>query len=201
MNQKRFVSIALIVLIVVLAGVVGYFVFNISNPQSAQAKGLTAELKRIAKEPSGDYIQVTISELINNIDKYNGQKVSVRGNYEKVAENRGYPQCVQTGTGENPKLIDNYVQYPSTWGIWEQKLDPTVRFSVKVAGQNGIDIGTKPLFNENEEIELRGIARAATVEDSCNRDIRSKSIYLQIDVNIVPIPEKSEPENPPTSPN
>jgi hypothetical protein len=140
-------------------------------------------------EKISEYQAVTIKELINDTTKYNGQKILVRGKFTDMTI-RPVPMCIPIGTGENPEIREEYKTYPSTWGISSQDGE----IGVVVIDENNIQISTLPNYKEGQEIELKGMARSTTVADFCNRDIRYKSVYIEvnakdIDITLKPLPK------------
>ena len=127
-------------------------------------------------------IIVTIKELIIDTTKYDGQNILVRGKFTDM-RNRPITQCEPIGTGINPEIREGYAIYPSTWGISNQGGE----IGVDVIDENGVYDSTVPNYKEGQEIELRGIAKSTTVADNCNRDIRYKSVYIEIDTKDIDI--------------
>jgi hypothetical protein len=141
-----------------------------------------------------EYQTVTIKELISDTTKYNGQEILVRGKFTDM-RNRPIPMCEPIGTGLNPEIREGYKTYLSTWGISNQDGE----IGVDVIDENAVHISTMPNYKEGQEIELIGIAKSTTVADNCNRDIRYKSVYIEIDakdidITLKPLP-KTLPEN------
>ena len=144
------------------------------------------------KDVSGpaEYQTVTIKDLISDTTKYGGQKILVVGRFTDMSS-RSIPQCVPVGTGVNPETRDIYRTYLSTWGISDQD----GKISVDVIDENGVHDSTMPNYKEGQEIELRGIARATTVADYCSRDIRYKSVYIEVNANDIDITSKPLPKS------
>ncbi|TSA46448.1 hypothetical protein D4R51_00050 [bacterium] len=189
------VLLIFVVLLVLITGAV--FIFDFFDPQNVQARALTNELRKVVKEPLGEYTKVSIGELINDIDKYEGKKVSVTGNYQETSNavtTRYCPPIEQKL--ENLKVVENYLRYGSRWSILERKQNSNIEeyftLPVDVKNNKGVGIGTLPLFKDREEIELRGTVMTALITDDCSPGIKSKSVFLRIDVSTVPIPEKPE---------
>jgi hypothetical protein len=106
--------------------------------------------------------------------------------------NRPVPMCIPSGTGLNPKIKENYKTYPSTWGI----ASPDGEIGIGVIDENNVHISTKPNYREGQEIELKGVAKSTTVADSCSKDVRYKSVYIEVrarDDNVISIPLPKSP--------
>ena len=152
--------------------------------------GCSQQIKDVEK-PAG-YQMVTIKELISDTTKYDGQKISVVGKFTDMRY-RPTPECIAVGTGENPEIREAYKTYPSSWGISNQDGE----IGLDVIDENGVHISTMPNYKEGQEIELKGIARSTTVADNCNRDIRYRSVYIEVNVEDVAITLKPSPETSP----
>lgn len=150
-----------------------------------------AEFQRTPKGAT-EYQTVTIKELISSIDQYDGKNVLVGGKFTNRTGigRRPLPMCMPTGTGLFPKIKESYKIYPSTWGVSSQ--DGII--GINVIDENGTRISTKPNYEEGQEIELRGMAKFATVADYCSRDIRYKSVYVEVSVRNVDIALKLSPK-------
>lgn len=141
-------------------------------------------------ERTSEYQTVTIKGLISYSNQYDGKNILVRGKFTDMT-NMPVPMCVPTGTGINPEIREGYKTYPSTWGISNQDGE----IGVDVIDENGIHISTKPNYREGQEIELKGTAKFTTVADSCSKDIRYKSIYIEVNARDVDITLKPLPKN------
>lgn len=126
-------------------------------------------------DDKGEYKAVTIKELLSDMISYDGQKVLVKGKYVIFGASGGHPACIQMGTGENPTILDVYQRYRHYWGIADQDGEISV-----VTHDNGVEINTKPNYEEGQEIELKGIVRYVTIASDCDRDVRYKSIYFRV---------------------
>ncbi len=138
---------------------------------------------------TSDYTPVTIGELIGNTTKYDGQKVEVSGTYTVII--LGRPACIPVETNKSIEIREDYEIFSSGWGI----SDDNGIISVVVISDSGVQIGSLPNYGEDEEIELRGVARAATVKNYCWPYIRYKSVYIEvnasdIDVDLKPLPSQ-----------
>lgn len=171
MIQKALIITVAIVILIAIGTVASYL---------ALKQGDGTLVKR------GEYKTITIKELIDNTAKYDGQKILVKGKYTDMT-NRPAPDCIPVGTGQNPEIRERYKTYPSTWGISDQNGE----IGVKVIDERGVQISALPNYKENQEIELKGIARPTTVADKCNLDIRYKSVYIEVDVKDIDITLKS----------
>ncbi len=143
---------------------------------------------RDIKKPT-DYQTVSIKELISNTTKYDGQKILVRGKFTDMRK-RPIPMCVPIGTGESPEIRESYKTYPSTWGVFNQDGE----IGVDVIDENGVQISTMPNYKEGQKIELRGIVRSTTVADYCDRDIRYRSVYIEVNIKDIDITLKPSPK-------
>lgn len=146
------------------------------------------------KTPEGmtEYQSVTIKELIGFADQYDGKNILVKGKFTDMT-NRAVPMCMPTGTGLFPQ-IKGYKTYPSNWSISNQDGE----IGIDVIDENSVHTSTMPNYKEGQEIELRGVAKSTTVADSCSRDIRFKSVYIEVrakdvDMTLTPSP-KTLPE-------
>jgi hypothetical protein len=142
-----------------------------------------------ASKQSSEYKTVTIQELITNIDEYNEKNVYIRGKFTGLNV-KPIPQCIPIGTGENPEIRENYMAYPATWGVFNQDGE----ISVVVIGENDVRIGTLPNYVKDRDIALKGTIKSTTISDYCNRDIRNKSLYIElspkdIDITLKPLPD------------
>ncbi|MBD3203846.1 hypothetical protein GF327_06100 [Candidatus Woesearchaeota archaeon] len=149
--------------------------------------GCIQQIKDTEKQEG--YQAVTIKELINDTTKYDGQKVSVMGEFTDM-RGKLIPECVPIGTGENPEIREEYKVYPSVWGISNQHGE----IGVDVVDENGVHISTMPDYKEGQEIELKGTIRSTTVADYCDKDIRYKSMYIEVnakdvDIRLKPLPK------------
>lgn len=142
-------------------------------------------------EKTSTYQAVTVKELIRFSDQYDGKMISVRGKFTAMI-NRGVTDCWPVGTGNNPEIKESYRPYVSAWGIYDK--DGTI--GIEVYDENGVYIGTLPNYKENKEIELKGIAKSTTVEDQCNRDVRYKSVYIEVATRDIDITLKPSPPPP-----
>ena len=148
------------------------------------------------KTPEGavEYQAVTIKDLIGSANQYDGKNILVKGKFTDMT-NRPVPMCVPSGIGLFPKIKEGYKTYPSTWGISNQDGE----IGIDVIDENGVHVSTKPNYKEGQEIELRGMVKSTTVADSCSKDIRYKSVYIEvnardIDITLKPLP-KTLPED------
>jgi len=132
-------------------------------------------------EEISEYQTVTVRELISDTTAYDGQKILVKGKY--VQGPWPVPSCMPKGTGENPEIREGYAFYRvCRWGI--KGLDGFGLIGVRETGQGS---GVLPNYERQQEIELKGIARATTIETYCNRDIRHRSVYIEVDVKDIDI--------------
>lgn len=120
---------------------------------------------------SSQYRSVTVSELTGNTTDYDGQKITVKGLY--VSGPWPVPACMPTGTGANPVIREEYQFSRTPWAI--SGLD-----GIGLVGVTLSQGATIPEWKYHQEIELRGIARAGTIEDYCNRDVRYRTTTLEI---------------------
>lgn len=143
------------------------------------------------RTPEGtvEHQAVTIKELIGSADQYDGKNILIKGKFTDMT-NRPVPMCEPTGTGLFPKIREGYKIYPSTWGISNQDGE----IGIDVIDENGVHVSTKPNYIEGQEIELKGVAKSTTVADSCSKDIRYKSVYLEVNAGDVDITLKSLPK-------
>jgi len=131
---------------------------------------------------TSEYTPVTIGELIGNTTKYDGQKVEVTGEYINLYP-WAQPGCVPVGKNRSPEIREVYHVCPSVWGIY----DIDGRIGVAVIASNGVEICNPPNYDKDEEIVLRGIARATTVPDYCFPYIRFRSIYIEVNASDIDI--------------
>ena len=125
---------------------------------------------------ASEYQTVTIRELVSDTTAYDGQKVLVRGEFRDMS-GRPIPACEPTGTGKDPEIRESYRIYYRSWGV----SDVSGTVGVRVIDKNGVGISRPlPNYEEGQQIELRGIARASTVQATCNRDVRYRSLYLEV---------------------
>ncbi len=147
-------------------------------------------------EETSEYQMVTVEELTNNTTAYDGQKILVRGKYKEVLA-WPVPACIPIGTGENPKIIEGYTPYQSEWGI--SGSDGFGFIGVEVISESGWYHGGIPNYDKGQEIVLKGIARAITIQEYCNRDIRIRSVYIEVNERDIDITSESPPKTKPES--
>ena len=147
-------------------------------------------------EKSANYQIVAIKELISDIAKYDGQKILIKG---KFTDRRDKPildrMCTGSRAEKKPEIREEYRAYSSTWGIYDQ--DEII--AVIVIDKSGRHISTMPNYKEGQEIKLKGIVRSATVGDYCNKNIRYRSVYIEVNPKDIDITLKPLPSVPPES--
>ena len=143
---------------------------------------------------STEYQTVTFDELTSDTTAYDGQKILIRGKY--VEGPWGVPQCIPRGTGENPEIIEGYAFYQGgSWALANP--DGYGLLGVEVVDDRGTHNHTTPNYERDQRIALRGIARATTFEDPCDRDKRYKTVYIEVNEKDIDITLKPPPPHPP----
>lgn len=139
-----------------------------------------------------EYQPVTIDELIANTSVYDGQKVTVTGEYidlDKFHCNMiepvpllGEEECT------NPPYVDKYSPYfVGPWGISSGGSEGNI---VAFIFQCDADECEPPDFKEGQEIEVRGVVEA-TVFIGCDCEcVKCRSLFIAPatpkDVTIIP---------------
>ena len=202
-TERGFTPVIILVGILIAALTVGggYYFFKVKTPTQ---KACTLEAKicpdgtgvgrsgpncEFASCPSlkdSDFEEVTIKQLFENRDKYNGKKVKVKGEY-RVLSGRARPmvECMPSGNGKNPQIIESNI-ITTTWGI----SDGLNELGVDAIDQSGVRNSTLPNYNKGQEIQLEGLARTSIVNNDCNLDIRYKVIYLEVKAEDIDITVK-----------
>ncbi len=214
-KQKGFAPIIILIgiLILVLAGGAAYYYFKIRTPEArfctmdakicpdGSAVGRSGSNCEFAPCPSSPpasgsaevFESVTINQLVTNMNKFENKNVSVKGIYAEMPTIT--VMCVPTASGSAPRISEEYQLYPTTWVITKG----SDILGVKVLDKNNAINSTLPNYKIREEIELKGIARTATVPAPCSSNVRHKSVYLEVKEEDVNITLKPLPQNPPTS--
>jgi len=135
-----------------------------------------------------EYKEVTIKDVLSNMNAYDGQKIIVKGRYVLIEHREPRPACIQHGTGINPTILNVYKVAMQNWGISDSH-----RKIAAVLYSNGAEINTHLNYADGQEITLKGTARYMTIPTACNRDVHYESIYLRVDpkdvdVNLKPLP-------------
>ncbi len=132
--------------------------------------------------------EVSIGEVVSDRlgeGEHEGNRILVSGIYRKQEFPR--PMCVPTGTGEDPEITENYKVFPSRWMI----VGDGKMLGVMVL-DGAIQVSTLPQYEEGQSISLEGVVRYATVVRPCNKDIHDKSVYIEVDIKDVDIPDKKK---------
>jgi len=137
--------------------------------------------------------ETTISSLLANLEKYDSQPITVTGKYKKSGY-KAIPMCKPTGTGKNSIIKETYRIYPSSWILTELN-DEYKELGIIVISEKGVQISTLPNYTEGQQVTLQGVAKFTTVQDNCSRDIRYKSIYLEVRAEDINIDTKALPDS------
>jgi len=142
------------------------------------------------------YQSITIEELISDTAAYDGMNVLITGTYNNAA--LAEPQCIPIGTGENPEIRDEYALYRSSVRITGLYESVGIEFIDMILEDRRVD---EINYEYGQEVTFRGIVRATTVQQQCNRDVRYRSYYIEVkakdmDVTWIPTnPPQTKPDD------
>lgn len=192
LNQKGFsgilVFLGMIVLVSSFVGSAYYFKKSSTTISSLPSASPTNTLT--------EYKELEIRELIQKLEKYDTQKVLIKGKYKNTSM-RPRPMCYPMKDPNSPvKILDIYSPYSSSWAISNRDGE----IGIVVTDEN-MQISTLPNYSEDQEITLKGTVRFILKDDICSSENRKyKSIYLEVKSQNVNITHKVSPSNKPLSP-
>jgi hypothetical protein len=157
-------------------------IFTAGAGVAAVGRAQDAPVEQVHFEP------VTIPDIAADPVGFDGRAVVIRGTY--LAPSFAYPACIAWGGG-TPTIIEEYTVYPSTWLLQDGRAALGIDVVLDIEGHIMHD-STRPNYAEGQMVELRGVVRATTLTDHCDRDRLYRSAYLQV--------HRRDADMPPTKP-
>jgi hypothetical protein len=103
--------------------------------------------------------------IIDDIARFDHEEVTLEGRFTTDAPHMDTDVHCEPVPREEIVFSDTYMPYPTAWGL----LDDDVFVGVRVQTREGTLSGTRPTFEEGEEIRLTGRVVASNWIPACSR--------------------------------
>ncbi len=123
--------------------------------------------------------------ITENVDQFNHDTVTLSGRFAIDTPHVATDVQCEPVPEEEIVILDTYRPYPTPWGI----VDGDVFVGVEVRGSEGTIIGTRPAFEEGQEIQLTGEIVPTVVVPECSRR-GFRSFFLFVNKDALPFTPK-----------